>query len=101
MFKNLKRKIIIKLKDLNYKIKYYLKIQKIPDILDHINIETTSLCNLKCKFCAYDKRDFDIYPKSTMKTDMFNDVVTQTLDLGYKKIGLTPSTGDIFMDKIF
>jgi len=99
MIISLKKKIISKLKDLNYKIKYFFKIQRIPDIFDHINIETTSLCNLKCKFCAYDKRDFDIYPKSTMKIDMFNNIVNQSLNLGYRKIGLTPSTGDIFMDK--
>ena len=34
-----------------------------------------------------------------MKIDMFNNIVNQSLNLGYRKIGLTPSTGDIFMDK--
>ncbi len=71
----------------------------IPNIYDHINIETTSRCNLKCKFCAYEKRDLNMYPIETMNINLFKDVVQQSIDIGYKKIGLTPTTGDIFMDK--
>lgn len=81
------------------KLNFFLGIQKIPYIYDHINIETTSRCNLKCKFCAYDKRDLEIYPIETMDMELFKDIVSQSLDLGYKKIGLTPTTGDIYMDK--
>ncbi len=87
------------LKNLLGYARYYLGIQKIPDILNNINIETTSRCNLKCKFCAYDKRNLDEVPYTTMPQEMFEDVVKQSLDLGYENIGLTPTTGDIFMDK--
>ena len=62
-------------------------------------METTSRCNLKCKFCAYEKRDLESYPHETMSLDKFKDVVNQSLRLGYTNIGLTPATGDIFMDK--
>ena len=81
------------------RINYVIGNQKIPNIYDHINIETTSRCNLKCKFCAYEKRDLDMYPIETMDIDLFKDVVKQSIEIGYKKIGLTPTTGDIFMDK--
>ena len=33
-----------------------------------------------------------------MSLDKFKDVVNQSLRLGYTNIGLTPATGDIFMD---
>ena len=92
MFKNF-------LKVLNGRINFFLKKQKIPDIYDHINIESTSVCNLKCKFCAYPKRDLEAVPLATMGIELFKSTVDQAVSLGYKKIGLTPSTGDIFMDK--
>ena len=31
--------------------------------------------------------------------DFFVEVVNQALEIGYKNLGLTPQTGDIFMDK--
>ena len=80
-------------------INYLFKNQKIPDVLNNLNIETTSRCNLKCKFCAYDKRDLNVVPHETMSNDFFIEVVNQAIDIGYKNIGLTPQTGDIFMDK--
>ena len=49
----LKRKIKYLLRKKNY----FLNRQYIPDYLNNINIENTSICNLKCRFCAYEKRD--------------------------------------------
>ena len=80
-------------------LRYLLGFQIIPDPLNNINIETTSRCNLKCKFCAYDKRDLLSVPHTTMSQEKFEDVVNQSIELGYENIGLTPTTGDIFMDK--
>ena len=34
-----------------------------------------------------------------MSNDFFIKVVNQAIEMGYKNIGLTPTTGDIFMDK--
>ena len=87
------------LKTILANIMYFIGHQKIPDIFNNINIETTSRCNLKCKFCAYDKRDLLNVPYTTMSLTEFQDIVLQSLDLGYKNIGLTPTTGDVFMDK--
>ncbi len=91
----LKKKIKLKFKQFNY----LRKKQYIPDILEHINIESTSICNLKCKFCAYDKRDLQQVPLQTMELEFFKDITGQCLDMGYKNFGLTPVTGDVFMDK--
>jgi hypothetical protein len=59
-------------------------------------IETSGLCNLACKFCAYSKKEV---AKVVMTNDMFEDIVRQATGLGYSRIGLTPLTGDVFMDK--
>ena len=88
-----------KIKEINSKKNYLLNKQYIPDILNSINIEVTNICNLKCKFCAYDKRDLNKVPLKTMDMNLFKNVTNQCIKLGYKNFGLTPVTGDIFMDK--
>jgi uncharacterized Fe-S cluster-containing radical SAM superfamily protein len=60
------------------------------------NIETTSVCNLKCRFCAYEKKGT---PKVTMANETFGRVVEQALGLGFDRFHLTPCTGDVFMDR--
>jgi sulfatase maturation enzyme AslB (radical SAM superfamily) len=59
-------------------------------------IEISSICNIKCRFCAYEKK---ITPKVIMSNEMFFDCVNQTVELGYDRFELTPCTGDVFMDK--
>src|SRR3954452_21838939 len=70
----------------------------IPKRADTLFIETSSLCNLKCRFCAYEKKHS---PRVSMKDEFFVDCVTQALDLGYRRFELTPCTGDVFMDRHF
>ena len=77
----------------------FLKNYFIPNPRNSIHIETSSVCNLKCKFCAYVKRDNKQHPSQTMDNDHFNNVLKECVSLNYKYIGLTPATGDIFMDK--
>src|SRR4051812_34735061 len=60
------------------------------------HIETSSACNLKCRFCAYTKKSS---PTVSMSYDAFVDVVRQAVELGYRRFELTPCTGDVFMDK--
>lgn len=71
----------------------------IPHPKNGIYIETTSLCNLNCKFCAYGKRDLNMHPQKTMSIQEFKSILNQCIEQNYSYIGLTPSTGDIFMDK--
>jgi hypothetical protein len=68
----------------------------VPVDLGAFNIETTSVCNLKCRFCAYEKKGS---PKVTMSDETFGRVVEQALGLGFDRFHLTPCTGDVFMDR--
>jgi 2-iminoacetate synthase ThiH len=68
----------------------------IPNYRGSLAIETSSVCNLACRFCAYPKKTS---PKVVMKDAFFKDCVRQALDMGYRNFPLTPCTGDIFMDR--
>ena len=62
------------------------------------HIESSSACNLKCRFCAYTKKST---PTVSMRDEVFVDTVTQAVELGYRRFELTPCTGDVFMDRTF
>jgi MoaA/NifB/PqqE/SkfB family radical SAM enzyme len=68
----------------------------VPRRIGVLNIETSSACNLKCCFCAYDKKQS---PRVSMTDAMFADCVGQALAMGYREFELTPCTGDVFMDR--
>ena len=70
----------------------------IPRVRDLLHIETSSACNLKCRFCAYEKKQT---PRVVMPNAMFFDCVEQALALGMDRFELTPCTGDVFMDRRF
>jgi hypothetical protein len=61
-----------------------------------LHIETSSICNLNCRFCAYGKKQS---PKVTMSNEFFASCVEQAVSLGYTGFELTPCTGDVFMDR--
>ena len=68
----------------------------IPRDRSLFHIETSSACNLKCRFCAYTKKST---PTVGMPYDSFVHTVRQAVDLGYSRFELTPCTGDVFMDR--
>ena len=68
----------------------------IPAHRDCLFIETSSICNLNCHFCAYPKKQS---AKVTMDDAFFQDVIGQALAMGYRTFDLTPCTGDVFMDR--
>lgn len=70
--------------------------QFIPRNINTFNIEVSSVCNLKCRFCAYEKKTT---PRVNMSNAMFAEVLDQAVDLGFSEFHLTPTTGDVFMDK--
>lgn len=86
----------------NLKITIATKINRargrefIPAQRGPLHIDTSSICNLKCHFCAYPKKSS---PKVVMRNDLFHDCIEQALELGYKTFDLTPCTGDVFMDR--
>ena len=67
----------------------------IPDPRFRINIETSSICNLRCRFCAYVKKTT---PKMIMPDGFFQNCVKQAAAMGFYHVGLTPMTGDVFCD---
>jgi len=68
----------------------------VPTARDVLHVETTSLCNLKCRFCAYDKKSS---PRVVMPNAMFHDLIEQAVEMGYTCFEMTPCTGDVFMDR--
>lgn len=62
---------------------------------DKINIIPCGICNLKCRFCAYQYKEKD---EEIMTNDMFFSIVEESVSLGYRIINLTPVTGEIFID---
>jgi hypothetical protein len=68
----------------------------IPRAAHALGIETSSLCNLECRFCAYVKKSS---PKVVMSDAFFKECIAQALDMGYCHFDLTPCTGDVFMDR--
>jgi MoaA/NifB/PqqE/SkfB family radical SAM enzyme len=67
----------------------------VPVQSDLLGIETSSICNLECCFCAYPKKQS---ARVTMKNAFFASCVAQAVAMGYRRYILTPNTGDIFMD---
>lgn len=67
----------------------------IPLSIETFCIEISSSCNLKCRFCAYEKKST---PRVNMSQEVFVSTVKQALEIGYKEFHLTPCTGDVFMD---
>src|SRR5258707_12699349 len=67
----------------------------VPTQPDMLHIETCSSCNLKCVFCAYEKKQS---AKIAMKDELFADLIVQAVNMGYRRFQLTPFAGDLFMD---
>lgn len=75
-----------------------MKRELVPLQSKILSIETSSLCNLECVFCAYVKKHS---PKISMTDAFFEDCVQQAVDFGFCRFDLTPCTGDAFMDRHF
>lgn len=91
---------------LNYLINIYkqwlnflLNKQYIFNVKNNINLETSSICNLNCIFCGYGKRDLLRHPKKTMSNEKFYSFLREIESMNFEYIGLSPTTGDVFMDK--
>jgi MoaA/NifB/PqqE/SkfB family radical SAM enzyme len=67
----------------------------VPRPRKQIFIETSSRCNLACRFCAYPKRT---EPGSFMDPDRFRALVDEAAALGCDQVVLTPMLGEMFAD---
>lgn len=61
------------------------------------SIEISSICNFDCVFCAYQKTDKD--KRLIMSQEDFQHAVDEVVSVGGSSVGLTPLTGDVFVDK--
>ena len=64
----------------------------------HLKIETTTTCNARCAFCAYDSMN---RPKGTMPMARFEQTVTQFVEAGGRAITLCPNMGEVLCDPHF
>ena len=62
-----------------------------------VNIETTTLCNARCTFCAYPKVS---RPKSVMTMDVFEKICRDFESLGGGLLGLSPMMSDPLVDPL-
>jgi 2-iminoacetate synthase ThiH len=60
-----------------------------------VNIETTTLCNARCTFCAYPKVS---RPKAVMTMEMFGKFCRDFEALGGGLLGLSPMMSDPLVD---
>jgi len=80
------------------RINRLIKNEFIPNPFEHLYIEVSNICNLRCKFCAYSKSTTE---KSIMSNEMFFNIVNSAINFGYDTFGLTPITGEVFVDRTF
>jgi len=77
--------------------KHYGTKYSIPEVL---YIECTNVCNARCVFCYYPKIEATL-PRSYMDLEAFEKVVHDYASIGGRRIALTPTVGDPFVDKFF
>ena len=80
------------------KLNRLLRKEFIPNPKEHIYIETTNICNLQCRFCAYRKSS---KKKVIMSNEKFYEIINNATNSGYDTFGLTPIVGEVFVDKNF
>ena len=61
----------------------------------YVNLETTTLCNSRCTFCAYPKVS---RPKTIMTMELFEKVCRDFEELGGGRLGLSPMMSDPLTD---
>jgi radical SAM protein with 4Fe4S-binding SPASM domain len=59
-------------------------------------VETINVCNSACVFCPY---TIQTRPKGVMKQALFEQTVSQYIDIGGGILSLTPMVGDVLLDR--
>ena len=81
------------------KINKLINNEFIPNPREHLYIEVSNICNLRCRFCAYSKSLTN--KKLIMSNEMFFSIINKAIKFGYDTFGLTPIVGEVFVDKNF
>lgn len=61
-----------------------------------LHLETVNICNLKCVICPYDQMS---RAKETMSSALFQKIVDDYVAMGGGDVIITPTVGDVFLDK--
>ena len=59
-------------------------------------VETINICNNDCIICPYSIQQ---RPKQVMSLEVFSKTIKDYIDIGGGDLGLTPMTGEVFLDK--
>ena len=81
------------------KINRLIRNEFIPNPKEHLYIEVSNICNLRCRFCGYSKSLEN--KKLIMSNEMFYNIINKAIDFGYDTFGLTPIVGEVFTDRNF
>lgn len=66
------------------------------NVRNTINIEVSSICDLKCIFCIY---HLGYRKNQTMVPEEFGKLAKSAVNLGYDNLDLTPPSGELFLSK--
>ena len=81
------------------KINRLIRNDFIPNPKEHLYVEVSNICNLRCRFCAYSKSLKN--KKLIMSNKKFFNIINRATNFGYNTFGLTPIVGEVFVDKYF
>lgn len=82
-----------------YSLKYLINYGFL-DFFDSIALETTTHCNLRCKFCPNSKYERGLEKnKKLMKTSLFKKIIDELSEIGYKGQILLHFYGEPLTDK--
>ncbi len=68
------------------KLLYSVQLGKVITPLHNVQMDTTWMCNLKCKMCEWD--DIQIDRKTPVDFNLFKRVIQEFMELGLRKINL-------------
>lgn len=78
------------IRNLFFPLRYEVSLNKT------INVEVSSVCDVKCVFCVY---RLGYRKNETMKTEDFRKLAKSATNLGYVNLDLTPPSGELFLNK--
>jgi sulfatase maturation enzyme AslB (radical SAM superfamily) len=71
---------------------------RVPHLLECLYVMPSTVCNLKCRFCAYPKTSI---AKRFMPQELFAEVIDKACAYGFTTFGLTPLLGEALIDPRF
>lgn len=70
----------------------------LPNLRERLYITTSTICNLRCRFCAYHRTTI---AKRIMPHPLFRSIVHKACDFGFSILNLTPLVGEVLVDPDF